>query len=164
MTMRIAILAACAGTLALALADVARANYSVASESKTLVRNADVGPEPVIVIAAPVNTSRSNKKAGVATSDPIPGVDIVVKPGGGLAKKPNAGSGRTKGTQGLCPRPAARICPRPISGKRPAYELVRGRSSRPLPDSLPLRANPGSRRLAGRLPASFRFDGLRLTQ
>ena len=97
MTMRIAILAACAGTLALAQADVAQANYSAASESKTLVRIADVGSEPVIVVAqsAPVNTTRSNKKAGVAIGEPIPGIDIVVRPGGGMVRQqPNAGSGR----------------------------------------------------------------------
>ena len=63
MTMRIAILAACAGTLALAQADVAQANYAPASESKTLVRNADVGVEPAIVVAQ-------------NTPNPIPGVDI----------------------------------------------------------------------------------------
>jgi hypothetical protein len=49
MKIRIAILAACASTLALAQADVARANSITASESKSLVRIADVGPKPIIV-------------------------------------------------------------------------------------------------------------------
>jgi hypothetical protein len=47
MKMRIAILAACAS--ALALADVARADYGAAFESKILARIADVGPKPMIV-------------------------------------------------------------------------------------------------------------------
>jgi hypothetical protein len=49
MKMRIAIFAACASTLALAQADIARANFGAASESKRLVRVADVGPKPMIV-------------------------------------------------------------------------------------------------------------------
>jgi hypothetical protein len=49
MKIRIAILAACAGTLTLAQADVARANSVTASETKSLVRIADVGPKPMIV-------------------------------------------------------------------------------------------------------------------
>ena len=49
MKMRTAIFAACASTLALAQTDVARANYGAASESKSLVRIADVGPKPMLV-------------------------------------------------------------------------------------------------------------------
>ena len=51
MKMRNAILAACASLLALAQADVARAHYGAASESKSRVRIADVGPKPLIVVA-----------------------------------------------------------------------------------------------------------------
>jgi hypothetical protein len=47
MKMRIAIIAACASTLALAQADVARANYITASESKSLVGIAEIGSEPM---------------------------------------------------------------------------------------------------------------------
>ena len=50
MKIRIAIIAACVGTLALAQAELAQANYGVASESKP-VRVTDSGPEPVIVLA-----------------------------------------------------------------------------------------------------------------
>ena len=48
MKMRIAILAACASTLALAQADVARANYGAALESKSLAWTNDNGPSHVI--------------------------------------------------------------------------------------------------------------------
>ena len=51
MIIRIAILAACAGTLALAQADIARASYGAASESGSLARLTDVEAEPVIVLA-----------------------------------------------------------------------------------------------------------------
>lgn len=64
MNIRIAIIAACAGTLALTQADSAQANYSVASGPKTLVGIAGVGQEPAIIVAqgAPISTSRSNIK------------------------------------------------------------------------------------------------------
>jgi hypothetical protein len=54
MKMRIAILATCAGTLAVAQADVARANYDAASESKSPVRITDVGPEPAVRMAGTI--------------------------------------------------------------------------------------------------------------
>jgi hypothetical protein len=58
--MKIAILAACVGTLALAQADVARATYSAASAAKSAIGMNDVGSQPVIVVATVVNTSHSN--------------------------------------------------------------------------------------------------------
>jgi hypothetical protein len=51
MKIRIAILAACASTLALAQADVARANYGAASESKIAVSVGESGAEPALVFA-----------------------------------------------------------------------------------------------------------------
>lgn len=80
MKIRIAVLAACASTLALAQADVAQANYSAAFESKSPVRITDVGPVPAIMVAQ-------------NTIDPIPGIDIVVRKNGGIVKRPKAGSG-----------------------------------------------------------------------
>lgn len=73
MNIRIAILAACAGTFALAQADVAQANYSAASGSKTLVKIADVGSEPAIVVAqgAAIITSRSNIKHPSQKAGPV---------------------------------------------------------------------------------------------
>ena len=50
---------ACAGTLALAQADVAQANYAAASESKILVRSADVGLATNLDVAG---TSSPNPK------------------------------------------------------------------------------------------------------
>ena len=49
MKIRIAIFAACASTLALAQIDVARADFGTASECKSLVRIANVGPKPMLV-------------------------------------------------------------------------------------------------------------------
>ena len=49
MKMRTAIFAACASALALAQTDVARANGGTASESKSPVRIAELGPKPMIV-------------------------------------------------------------------------------------------------------------------
>ena len=66
MKMRIAFFAACAGTLAIAPVDVALA-FGASSQSMGLSITGGAS-EPVIRLAqsAPVNTSRSNKKAGKA--------------------------------------------------------------------------------------------------
>ena len=60
MKMRIAIITACAGTLALAQSNLAQAAYPGATEPTMPVT--DVGPEPVIVLAQSslVNSSHSN--------------------------------------------------------------------------------------------------------
>ena len=61
MTIRIAILAACAGTLALTQPDIALANYSAASDSGGPASSTAAGAEPVIVLAqSAIVTSRSN--------------------------------------------------------------------------------------------------------
>ena len=80
--MRIAILAACANTLALATIDVAPAYYRAAFESKSPTRIMDVGPEPATRLAQNIG-------------EPIPGIDIVVKknPPPIVKKKSKAGSG-----------------------------------------------------------------------
>jgi hypothetical protein len=67
MTTCIAVLAACASTLALAQADLARAGYDAAPGSRAPASTA----ERAIVFAqsAPVNTSRSDKKAGLRKND-----------------------------------------------------------------------------------------------
>ena len=71
MTMRIAILAACASTLA--LADVAQAHYAPASELKRPAAATEMGAVPTIVIAQypaeSASTQRSTAgKAGKAKS------------------------------------------------------------------------------------------------
>ena len=58
MKMPIAILAACAGTLAVAQTDLAQAAYAGTTESKMPVT--DVRSEPVTVVALLVNISHSN--------------------------------------------------------------------------------------------------------
>ena len=72
MTIRIAILAACAGTLVLAQADVARASYETASESKDPVSSTDVGPVPAIMVAQyridPVLVNQGNEDLAQGTA------------------------------------------------------------------------------------------------
>jgi hypothetical protein len=61
MKLRIAILAACASTLVLAQADVARANYGAAFESTSAVRITHVGLETIkLAQNAPTKTKSSN--------------------------------------------------------------------------------------------------------
>ena len=95
MNIRIAILAACASTLALTQADVARANYDAASESKAIVKTAGVGLEPTIVFAqnASISTTRSNiKRSGRAeTNDALMGVSTT-------RGRVTSVRGKTKGT------------------------------------------------------------------
>ena len=65
MTMRIAILAACAGTLDLAQADRARASYGTASGSESPAKLTEVGAEPVVVLAQNIqNVSGNNTWSG----------------------------------------------------------------------------------------------------
>ena len=67
MTMRVAILAACASTLVLTQAHLAQANPGAGSESGNPGITTIIAPAIVLAQTAPVNTSRSNKKAGKAT-------------------------------------------------------------------------------------------------
>jgi hypothetical protein len=60
MTIRIAIIAACAGTFALAQADFAQATYAAAPASKSVIGMNDVRSQPVIVVATLINISHSN--------------------------------------------------------------------------------------------------------
>ena len=89
MTMRFAILAACASTLILAQPDFARASYGATSESKGPVRSTDVGPEPAIRLAQ-------------NSSEVIPGIDVVVCPTCGNRNpnfgQPNKKIGNARGT------------------------------------------------------------------
>ena len=62
MKMRIAILAACGSTLALAQADVARANYDAASESKRSVTPIEFEPERSFMIAQGSGKMKKGKK------------------------------------------------------------------------------------------------------
>ena len=59
MNKKIAILAACASTFALAQANPTQAAYAGAAESKILVRITDVGPEPMIVLAAKISDNQN---------------------------------------------------------------------------------------------------------
>jgi len=107
MKTRIAILAACASTLALAQADVARANYGAASESKGPVRITDVGSEPVIVVA--------QSKDGGGNVD-IGAFETQRQKG------TTAGSGKI--TENESPRPQDR---RSLKASRKGTDLTRGR-------------------------------------
>jgi hypothetical protein len=62
MKLRIAIIAACAATFALAQLVPAQAAYTGASETKSAVSIADVGSVPAIRLALLVSTTRSNIK------------------------------------------------------------------------------------------------------
>jgi hypothetical protein len=100
MKIRTAIFAACASTLAVAQTDVARANFGAASESKSLVRIADVGPKPMIVAGAykiSENESRKVKaprkgRAAVGFEktflDGNPSIGLrMLQPGGGTTRR-----------------------------------------------------------------------------
>jgi hypothetical protein len=67
MKTRIAFLALCASSLVMILTDVASAHYGATAGSNSSVPITDVGAEPMTRLAqnAPINTSRSNKKAGL---------------------------------------------------------------------------------------------------
>jgi hypothetical protein len=70
MTIRIAILVACAGTLALAQSDMARANTTGAFESKNTARVTEIGPESIIVVAQ--NQGGSQVQEVVVTGSRVP--------------------------------------------------------------------------------------------
>jgi hypothetical protein len=82
MTLRIAIIAACAGTFALAQTNLAQAAYAGAAESKNRATIANVWSDPAIVVATLINTSHSNIRH--------PGV-----------KKSRTSKGSNKGKQGI---------------------------------------------------------------
>jgi hypothetical protein len=65
MKLRIAVIAACTGTLGFAHADLALATNSDASHLVGSVTSTDIRPEPALVLAQ--NSSNSNKKAGQAS-------------------------------------------------------------------------------------------------
>jgi hypothetical protein len=91
MKIRIAMLAACAGTLVLAAADITLANVAGAYGSNS-----------------PARSTNANAGVRLAINDPIPGVDIIVRknPGGTPIKVGDCQSGGgkvvKKGGQWVC--------------------------------------------------------------
>jgi hypothetical protein len=88
MKLRIAILAACASTLALAQVDVARANYNAASGSKSLVRITDIWQvaDALTDGLLIVRPNSQKQKAGLGKTKPSTSNGINIKGVGGKYK------------------------------------------------------------------------------
>jgi hypothetical protein len=78
MKMKIAILAACVGTVALAQADIARANYAAAYELKSFLRISDVRTGPVFVRA--ITKASSPSRYQYAQNKPLASGTIRLAP------------------------------------------------------------------------------------
>ena len=118
MKLRIAVVAACTGTLGFAQADFALANSGSASHLVGRVSSTDVRPERGVVLAqsAPVNTTRSDKKAGVVLQTaPLESVSFTygrkLQPAAtartSKSKEANSALGQVSTTRGRLVAPAA---------------------------------------------------------